>query len=44
MQISDCINGLLLMVSRAGQQVHCLLCNDDSCITIIINNFSSRLI
>ena len=44
MQISECISGICFMFLKAAHQVQCFLCNDDSCITIIINNFSSRLI
>ena len=44
MQISECISGVCFLFSKAAQQVQCFFCHDDSCITIIINNFSSKLI
>ena len=44
MQISECISGVVLLFSKAAQQVQCFFCHDDSCIKIIINNFSNNVI
>ena len=44
MYISECVTAISTMLAKAAEHIQCIFCQDDSCITIIINNFSSKLI
>ena len=44
MEVSECFSIMYLMIAKTIESIQCIFCNDDSCIKIIINNFSTNVI
>ena len=44
MEVIECVSAISTMFAKAAENIQCIFCQDDSCLKIIINNISNKVI